>query len=253
MRSSIVEKLVAVLTLVSEAKRPPTFSELVSISGFNKSTTHRLLALAVEAQLLQFDKERKAYLLGSKIFDMVRNAYNGYDIQIIALGEMMRLHELIEENVTIGVPAGPDTIYLRVLEAKKPMGTAHRPGMREPFHCSASGKALLAFMPDRVIDAKLAAHDFERFTDNTITTPEAYKQALEIVRNTGFGTNDREEYDHLVGISAPIFNFIGEPIAVLNIWTLHHRQSIAQLSTWSDELIASAARVTELIGGAAPS
>lgn len=252
MKSSIVEKLLHLLTLVSESKKPRTFSELVVDSGFHKSTLHRLLALGLEYKVLQHDEKSKTYLLGPKLFDLVKNAYQGYDIQIMALDEMMRLHKLVRQNVTIGVPVGSDTVYLRILEAPHSIGPIPQPGMREPFHCSASGKALMAFRPDSAIKSKLDGHHFEKYTANTITSPSKYMKVLDEVRRTGYAVNDREEYDHFVGVSAPIFNYLSEPIAVLNIWSLHQRCPLEELRTWADELMESTARVTRLIGGEAP-
>lgn len=253
MQSSIVDKLLKILTLVSEATKPLTFSELVSTSGLHKSTMHRLLTLGLENELLQFDEQKRSYLLGPKLFDLVKSAYRGYDIQVIALDEMIRLHRLVRENVTIGVPVGTDTVYLRLLEAPHSMGPIPQPGMREPFHCSASGKALMAFRPDSAIKTKLENYNFEKYTAKTITSAKQFMEAIDVVRQTGYGTNDREEYDNFVGVSAPIFNYLSEPIAVLNIWALHQRCPIDELCTWAGELMDSTARVTGLIGGSPPS
>jgi len=252
MQSSIVTKLFLVLTIVSDTTKPLTFSELVEVSGLNKSTMHRLLGICMKENLLQFDKQRKTYLVGPKIFELVRKAYHGYDIQVLALDEMLRLHKLVKENITIGVPEGGEVVYLRLLEANMHWGAIQRPGMREPMHSSASGKAMLAFLPDRAIRSRLAGYTFTKFTERTITTAEAMFDQINAIRQRGYGTNDREEFDHLVGISAPIFNYAAEPIAVLNIWTADDRQTLAELKTWAPELSASAARVSKLIGGIAP-
>ncbi len=252
MQSSIVHKLLGLLSVISEAQKPLTFSEVVDKTGLNKSTIHRLLAIGVEERMLRYDSHRKVYLLGPRVFDLVRNAYNGYDIQAIALDEMIRLFDLYDANVTIGVPGGHEVIYLRVLESARSMGGVQRPGMRDPIHCSASGKALLAYYPDKVLTSLLKNYDFSQLTERTITDIDAFKAELEFVREHGYGKNDREEYDHFLGISAPVFNYIGEPIAVLNIWSSHSRHTMTDLMGWSGELKASAARVTEMIGGVAP-
>jgi len=252
MKSSIVEKLLHVLTLVSESKQPRTFSELVLESGLHKSTLHRLLALGLQYEVLQYDDIKRTYLLGPKMFDLVKNAHQGYDIQILALDEMMRLHKVIRQNVTIGVPVGSDTVYLRVLEAPQSVGPVPQPGMREPFHCSASGKALMAFRPDSAIQSRLSEHHFEKYTDNTITCAREYRKVLGDVRLSGYAVNDREEYDHFVGLSAPIFNYLSEPIAVLNVWSQHLRCPLEELEKWAPELMKSTNRVTSLIGGSPP-
>jgi len=252
MQSSIVAKLLTVLTVVSEAARPHTFSELVTATGLNKSTLHRILALATQGDLLQHDERNRTYLLGTKVFELVRNAHRGHDIQAVALDEMLRLHALTSENVTLGVPHGSQTMYLRLLETPHSNGPIARPGMHEAFHCSASGKALAAFLPDSMIRAKIKDYRFERHTARTITSVEGFLQAVEQTRSNGYAINDREEYEHFVGISAPVFDHLCEPIAVLNIWSLHQRCPLEQLCRWADELMSSAARVTELIGGRAP-
>ncbi|WP_299139368.1 IclR family transcriptional regulator [uncultured Tateyamaria sp.] len=252
MTSSIVQKLMSLVTVISEARTPLTFSELVEQTGLNKSTLHRLLSIAADEQLVQHVKGSKVYLLGPKVFDLVRNAYSGYDIQAVALDEMMRLHAQFDGNVTLGVPNGTDVVYLRLIEAKGSLGGIQRPGMREPVHCSASGKALMAYLPPAVCDAMLSDHVFERFTERTITDADTFRAALREVRAQGFAANDREEYDHFLGISAPIFNYMGDPIAVLNIWTVHTRHSIDDIMGWSEALIASAQEVTRMIGGKSP-
>lgn len=252
MHSSIVTKLLFLLTIVSETRKPLTFSKLVAKSGLNKSTIHRLLTICTEERLITFDKQRKVYFIGPKIFDLVRNAYNGYDIQAVALDEMMRLHGLFDGNVTIGLPNGMEVIYLRVLESQRSMGPIQRPGMREPAHCSASGKALLAFLPDKIIHSKIDGYEFKKFTDRTIDNSETFFKALQEVREQGYAQNDREEYEHFMGISAPIFNYMCEPIAAINIWTVDSLHNFEELTSWSDELRTSAERVTNLIGGTAP-
>lgn len=252
MQSSIVTKLLSLLTVISESQRPLTFSEIVEKAGLNKSTIHRLLSIGVEERILRFDSQKKVYLLGTRVFDLVRGAYNGYDIQAIAIDEMARLFEMFDVNVTIGVPGGHEVIYLRVLESPQSMGGVQRPGMRDPIHCSASGKALMAYYPEPALASLLEGYEFKRFTDRTIVSKKAYLAELEAVRAQGYGRNDREEYDHFLGISAPIFNYMAEAIAVLNIWSVYPRHTMDDLTAWSGELKESAARVTDMIGGIAP-
>jgi len=252
MQSSIVQKLLTVLTVISEARRPLTFTEIVRKSDLNKSTVHRLLAIAMDERMVRHDDQHRAYSLGPRVFDLVRNAYSGFDIQAIALDEMIRLFELCDANVTLGVPSGLEVIYLRILESPHSIGGVRRPGRRELVHCSASGKALLAFLPEEMIRSKMRGYTFERFTSRTIDNHADFADALAFARENGFGRNDREEFDHCLGIAAPVFNYVGDPVAVLNIWSVYPRHQMQDLYGWADELKASAARVTEQIGGIAP-
>ena len=228
------------------------FSEIVEKTSLNKSTVHRLLAIGVEEKLVRYEDSNKTYILGHLVFDLVRNAYKGYDIQAVALDEMLGLLDQFDVNVTLGVPSGLEVSYLRVLESRYSMSGIQRPGMRDPIHCSASGKVLMAYHPDKMVDSMLAGYDFRKFTDRTVTNIDEFKAELEFVRKNGFGINDREEYDHFLGISAPIFNYLGEAIAVVNLWSVYPRHTIDDIISWSDALKSSTAKIIETIGGTSP-
>lgn len=253
MQSSIIQKVLIILTVISEAQRPLTFSDIVVKCGLNKSTVHRLLAICIKEKMIRYDLRNKTYFIGPRIFDLVKSAYHGFDIQVIALDEMVQLYERFGANVTLGIPSGPEVVYLRLLEAPHTLGGAQRPGMREPVHCSASGKALLAFLPEPLIESMLKEYDFKKFTSRTITDANEFRKALANVREKGYASNNGEEFENFLGISAPIFNYAGEAIAVLNIWSVYPQHTMEDLITWSDELKLAADRVSDLIGGVKPS
>jgi DNA-binding IclR family transcriptional regulator len=165
------------------------------------------------------------------------------------MDEMLRLFDLDDVNVTINVASGLEVSYLRVLESRHSMGGAQRPGMRDPIHCSASGKVLMAFHPEKLLESMLKGYKFEKLTERTVTDMDAFKKRLEFVRGNGFVKNERAEYDHILGISAPIFNYLGEPNAALDLWSVYPRHTIDDLAEWSDELKKSAQHITGMIGG----
>lgn len=252
MHSSIIHKAIGLLSVIGDNKRPMTFTDIVIATTYNKSTTHRLLSILSHENLIQFDESTKTYFLGSKLFDLVRNAHSGYDIQAVSLDEMIRLHKLTSLNIALGVLEVDEVVYIRLLEAKQSWGNMTRPMMRESLHYSASGKALTAYLDKSVITAKLNSYNFSKKTPRTITDTASYLSTLADVRKQGYASNDREEYEHLVGISVPIFNYLGEAIAAINIWSLHSENSLADLMDWRNELMTSAKKITELIGGITP-
>lgn len=238
--------------MISEAKKPMTFSEIVEKTGMNKSTIHRLLAIGVEERMIRHDSVNKVYLLGPRVFDLVRHAYNGYDLQAMAMDEMVRLYELCDVNVTIAVLSEHEIVYLRILESHRSMGGIQRPGMRDPIHCSASGKAIAAYIPEGVLSSMLKDYDYIQHTERSLVSFDAFKEELAKVRELGIGWNDREDNDLFLGISAPVFNYVGDPIAALNIWSTYPRHTMDDLLGWSGEVRSAAARITEKIGGVAP-
>ena len=72
------------------------------------------------------------------------------------------------------------------------------------------------------------------------------------MRDHGFARDDREAYDHFLGISAPIYHDLSERIVAQSIWPSHPRHSIDDLMGWSDELKTLTLQITEMIGGIDP-
>ena len=250
--SSIIKKSLGLLTAIGESGTPMSFTQLAVTTGYNKSTTHRLLTLLKKERLVQYDDVSRTYLLGPKLFELVRRAHEGYDIQAVALEEMIRLYKLTNRNITLGVLEGNEVVYLRLLEADQPWRGMTRPRMRVPIHCSASGKVLTAYLEPELISARLKNYRFARKTKRTIVDAAKFQRTLARVRKLGYATNDREEYDHLVGISAPVFNYTGDVIAALNVWSISTESSLEELVAWAPELMASSKKITELLGGHSP-
>ena len=107
----------------------------------------------------------------------------------------------------------------------------------------------LLFLPAGTRSAWLDKCELSRFTERTITSRDELEVDLEAVRGRGYATCDRENVEYVNGIAAPIFNYMGEPIAALNIWALTFRKPLGDLLEWAEELKSSAHRISTMIGG----
>jgi DNA-binding IclR family transcriptional regulator len=85
-----------------------------------------------------------------------------------------------------------------------------------PAHATAAGKALLAFSPaqvvDRVVEAGLPA-----FTPQTITSPDALRQKLSVIRLTQLATTRNEFENGKTAIAMPIFYGRGRVAAAIEL------------------------------------
>ncbi|WP_101295839.1 IclR family transcriptional regulator [Halegenticoccus soli] len=80
----------------------------------------------------------------------------------------------------------------------------NREAPREHLQCTASGKVILAHLPDRRIREIIDRLDFVPRTPNTITDEETLLETLERVRERGFALNDEEEIQGMRAVAAPI-------------------------------------------------
>ena len=89
------------------------------------------------------------------------------------------------------------------------------------FHATSTGKALLAFSGrDEVrelLNLPLGGR-LQRFTSSTITSRAALADELARTRERGY-SECRGEFDESAwGVSAPVLDAAGRPVAVISIW-----------------------------------
>ncbi|WP_162354564.1 IclR family transcriptional regulator [Natrialba swarupiae] len=72
------------------------------------------------------------------------------------------------------------------------------------LHWSASGKAILAHLPQEDVAEVVEEHGLERRTPNTITDDQKLYDELEQIREQGYALNDEEEISGLRAVAAPI-------------------------------------------------
>jgi DNA-binding IclR family transcriptional regulator len=108
---------------------------------------------------------------------------------------------------------GADVVYLDVVEGTQRVKLAAVPGQRLPAFCTASGKAILAFLPEDKLKSVLE-RGMPKYTQATITSPEVFFRNMSEVRNQGFAISLQEFEDGINAIAAPIGN---QPIASISV------------------------------------
>jgi DNA-binding IclR family transcriptional regulator len=122
------------------------------------------------------------------------------------------LHERTGATAHLVVPSYQSVLCL--LHATGGDGGAPRLRELVPAHCTAGGKALLAWR-DRWRESVLSA-PLERFTGQTVVDPAALRRILERVREEGHATEDGEYRAGERALAAPIL-VAGEAIAALTV------------------------------------
>lgn len=130
-------------------------------------------------------------------------------------------------DVRLGVLADHQVAFLRKPAGSRPVSMSFEP-MSLPAHATAMGKALLAFSSSTVVEAVIA-RGLRRYTDFTVTTAEALRRSLGIIRLTGVAVARRELDANVVAVAAPVFGAGGEVVAALELYD-HQHQDIRLMS-----------------------
>ncbi len=211
----------AVLRCFSPERPTLSVAEISDALGMTRSTAHRYAATLVALGHLQQDDQRR-YGLATRASDVGRAALSATRLRAEARPELERLRSDTAGTVAIAVLEGPAIIYLDRLpshqitnyDVKLPVGA----GSRLPAYCTATGKMLLAHLPDSEREDALEQVELVPRAPNTITNRAALRTELDRIREADVAFDDEELAAGLRSIAAPILkNEDGEIVAAVCI------------------------------------
>ncbi len=196
-----------------------TLDELAGAAGLPKSSVHRTLAALRERGFVGQHSDGR-YLIGWELLRVAFDFYDRIDLRAALRPLLERLRDELNETVHLGVLDGGDVVYVDKLESTHPVTLTSRVGGRNPAHCTAVGKALLAWMypTDEALREWIRGQGtLERRTPSSITTADALVQEAARIRVDGYA-RDREESEIGVRcIAAPVFLGAKVPRAAISI------------------------------------
>ena len=209
-----LSKGLSLLDMVADAPDPMRFADLLRASGLPKPTFARILRTLVVFRLVQHDAVRGTYTLGPRFLELSHRVWESFDLAAAAAPELDRLAEEIGETVAL---CRLDGEVVQYLDERSGDGLAVRVdvGRRVPLHCTAAGKALLAFQDPAVGRGLVERLTLDQFTPRTLTTPEALQADLTLTRARGYAVSYEEHLPGVNSVAAAIPGRDGTPIGAL--------------------------------------
>lgn len=206
-----------VLDLLSRAPRGLTQAELSRQTEIPKSTLFRILVSLQKLRCVVESTDGKRYLLGSHLWELGSRYVDRFDVHAASAWHMESLAQESGETVFLGMMEEGRVVYMRRMESPKSVTIVKTLGQRVPAHCTATGVAMLAYLPETEIDAIIEKHGLEAYNASTITTPAQLHRRLDEVRTQGVAVVNGEYNADLLCISAPVFNHAGRPVVSLTV------------------------------------
>ena len=246
---SSVEKALTILMAFAPQNQEMGSAELGRMFGFSNSTVNRLLHVLESFDLIQQDPETKRFSLGRSAAAIGRAVSRSLSTQVVSIARLYcdNLRDEIGETVSLEVWSGSSTILAYEAQGPNPVSVLmnlRKTGEKFPVHVAAGAKAILAFSPSETVD-HLIRGKLSRFTPNTITKPNIFKQQLREIRENGIALDQGEYNVEVHAIAAPIFNANKKPIAAIVIAVPFYRvkshiesNAIAQLKETASKISA---------------
>jgi DNA-binding IclR family transcriptional regulator len=198
------------------AVAPRSAPELADGLGVHVRTARRILRrLESEGYVVLGDDRRRRYRPTMRIVALAGQVVERAELTQAAVPYVNALREQLGEDCHLCVPSYLSALCL--VHDGGETGSGARPHLRElvPCHCTAAGKALLAWR-DSWRDAVLT-QALESFTDRTTTGPESLRRELARTVARGYAIEDREYEPDTRALAAPVFDAGGQAVAALAV------------------------------------
>ena len=212
------------------------------------------ITLALEkAGYLERDPETKVFRHTQKMLMLGQQALSETDLIGCSLPVMRELRDGLADTILVGVLNGPEIIVLEQALGSHLFRFSVNAGHRIRAFCSAPGKAIIAYLPEKRREKVIAETEFVRFNANTIATPQAFRKELQKVAKLGYAEDKAEEYAGIYCVGAPVLDRSGYPVAAIWVTGPDVRVKPGMIPGIGEKIREGALRISRRMGYAGES
>ena len=228
-----------------------SLADLVEASAFKKTTAFRILS-ALEYEGVICRTETGNYQLGSELIQLGGRAVRANPLRKIARPYLKQLTQKTKEAATLDLitfEEGQEPILIVIDEeiGHYFLGMTQYIGIHMPAHATAPGKAMLAFMPQIVVEA-CVPEKLTSLTEHTITSRKQLQDEFKAIRQQGFGMTIHELELGITAVGAPIFNQHGDVQASISIGGPSSRINREKLKEYGQMTVQAANAISFQLG-----
>jgi len=245
-----VERALSLLELLAEAADGVRLNDISNALNLNVSTCHHLLRTMMDRGYVAQSGKDRAYFLGNKVVELSGSRIRQFNLAEVAMPDLRELNRRTGETVHLAVLQGDELVSIAVLESHHAVCVVSSlSGKSDAIHATATGKAILAWLPEIEADRIITRAGMTRFTDNTLTERDALMEEFRLVRRNGFAV-DREEFQPgVICIGAAIRDHAGAVIGSFSCSLPTMRANKSHLRSIQTDVKAVARVISDKLGG----
>jgi DNA-binding IclR family transcriptional regulator len=203
--SKSLQKALRILVHMGQHGPELGITQMAAALDLNKTTVYRLLSAMGKFDLIEKNPQSDRYRLGLKLHELGAKALESRTLRGEARRFLNELGSRSKESVSLAVPTLDGVMCVDRFDPANTIITVRTPiGARFSAHATAIGKVVLAYLPDRDVDAILRVNGLPRFTAATRTKLSALKHDLRAVRDRGYSLDEQELERGLSGVAVPV-------------------------------------------------
>ena len=244
----VLDRALALLDVLSQNGPDLTLVQISESLGLHKSTAHRLIMVLERHRLIERHSGNSKYRLGLKLFELGTRAVSQLDLRERARPFLEQVVAAISETVHLCIYDSGEVVYLDKVEPARSVRLASSVGRRNPAHCTAVGKAIMAFLPQSQVEAGVQKHGFRKLTRNSLSTKMELNADLARVRQRGYAVDNEENEEGVCCVGAVVRDYTGEPVAAISASGPTFRISHDKIPLVAQSVMAAANSLSRELG-----
>ena len=209
-RAPAADRAVLILDELAGSPRPLGVSDLARALQAPKSSVYGICETLAAAGVLRADAT--GYSLTAHCLKWSA-AYLQRSSIISEFQHLLDMDRRLEDfTVTLSMLERQQVVYLACRNSTKPLGFTFQIGMQLPAVYSATGKAMLAHLPENEVSAILDLPWHPAFTAKSVRNASDFLSTCRKWRHFGYAVEDGEIRDGMVCFGAPILDDAGRPV-----------------------------------------
>lgn len=192
-------------------------TELSKRLALHKNNVFRLLATLEHRGYIEQNKQTENYRLGPKTLQIGATFIEQRECRRQARPILETLMAAAGETAVVAVLRSSKVIYMDSVETDKTVRAVSRIGAMLPAHCTAVGKAQLAFLPFAELERLYPEQTLPTCTEKSIKSRDGLVADLRLVTERGYAVENEECDLDVRSIAVPIRDFSKNIVAALGI------------------------------------
>ena len=245
-----VQRALRILDVIAATGGEASLTEIARLTSLKISTCHHLLATLIQSGYAAKRRGARTYVLGSRILGLSTLCLKQVNLPQQAQRVIETLNARTKEAVQLAVLQGDNLVTVMHKETQHAVRVdSGALGKSAAAHATATGKAILAWLPEAELMRLIDARGLTAFTSATITDPAALIEELRLVRRLGYAM-DREEFQAGVCcIGAAIRTPSGTVIGSLSVSCPTFRAQGETLDDIRQQVVAAAQQLSADLAG----
>ncbi|MEP2783296.1 MAG: IclR family transcriptional regulator [Pseudoruegeria sp.] len=228
-----------------------TLAEMVRLSGFDKTTTRRLLLSLTQNEILEKHPSGAGYQLGILPLQLSRIRRRTSNFDQSAEQVLNKLVSTTNESAHIVVLSQNVLKNVFVVLPNRATHVSFADDEDVQVHATASGMCFLAFSSDEDVD-KALSQPLAKLTSFTETRPAKIRARLPEIKASATIVMESTREEDVSSIASPFFNSDGAFLGAISIAVPANRASKETIEALAEAVRASSEEMTLKIGGVLP-